>query len=120
MLHFHSPTVLLYLMRTLESHSRLLFLASEKSRIEDDHLDNHLEKLLYGSFSPKYLFIAFRKDMKNPLEMLLLDLLFGCTKAISLEKKLKLINSSYFSALAISPRIQIGPKDGRDDGVISR
>ena len=83
-------------------------------------MDDHIEKLSESSFSPKSLFIAFRKDMESSLEMLLLDLLFGCTKAISLEKKLKLINSSYFSALAISPRIQIGPKDGRDDGVISR
>jgi hypothetical protein len=31
-------TVFLYLRRTLESHSRLLFLASEKSRIEDGYI----------------------------------------------------------------------------------
>jgi hypothetical protein len=28
-------------------------------------LDNHLEKLLQGSFSPKSLFLAFRKDMER-------------------------------------------------------
>jgi hypothetical protein len=54
-------------MRTLESHSHLLFLASEKSRIEDDYM-------LEGSFSPKPLCLAFRKNMESLLEMLLAQL----------------------------------------------
>ena len=58
-------------MRTLESHSRLLFLASEKSGIEGLYLDNHLEKLLEDNFSPKSLFLTFKKDMENLLEVLL-------------------------------------------------
>jgi hypothetical protein len=35
---FHLPTVFIYLMRTLESKSRSLFFASEKSKIEDDNI----------------------------------------------------------------------------------
>ena len=64
-------------MRTLESHSRLLFLASEKSGIEGLYLDNHLEKLLEGSFSPKSLFVAFRNDIESLLETLLGWVTFG-------------------------------------------
>jgi hypothetical protein len=103
-------------MCILESHSRLLFLASEKFGIEDDYgpvhsayntsfsacffsrnsifpsqqisqqcffsrlistaerplyLNDHLEKLLEGSFSPKFLFLVFKKNMESLLEMLL-------------------------------------------------
>jgi hypothetical protein len=36
------------------------------------YLNNHLEKLLESSFSPKSLFLAFRKDIENLLELLLL------------------------------------------------
>jgi hypothetical protein len=60
-------------MRTLESYSRLLFLASKKSRIEDGYiLDNHLEKLLDWRvvFSLKSLFLTFRKDMEKLLGVL--------------------------------------------------
>jgi hypothetical protein len=35
---FYSPTVLLYLMHTLEGHSGFLFLANEKFGIEDDYI----------------------------------------------------------------------------------
>jgi len=56
-------------MRTLESHSSLLFLASEKSKIEDG-LHNHLDKLLKVNFSPKSLFLAFREDLESLLELL--------------------------------------------------
>jgi hypothetical protein len=35
---FHSPTVFLYLIRTIESHSCLPFFASEKSGIKDDYI----------------------------------------------------------------------------------
>jgi len=34
-------------------------------------LDDHLEKLLEGNFSSKSLFLAFRKNIKSLLEMLL-------------------------------------------------
>ena len=37
-LPLHSPTAFLNSVRTLESHSRLLFLASEKSGIEDGYI----------------------------------------------------------------------------------
>ena len=57
-------------MPTLESHSRLLFLASEKPGIEGLYLDDHLEKLLEDNFSPKFLFLTFKKDMESLLEML--------------------------------------------------
>ena len=53
-------------MHTLESHSRLLFLASEKTRNRRRlYLNNHLEKLLEGNFSPKSLFLVFRKDIES-------------------------------------------------------
>jgi hypothetical protein len=35
------------------------------------NLDDHLDKLLESSFSPKPIFLAFKKDMKSLLEMLL-------------------------------------------------
>jgi hypothetical protein len=35
---FHSPIAFLYLVRTLESHSRLLFFASEKFGIKDNYI----------------------------------------------------------------------------------
>jgi hypothetical protein len=35
---FHFPTVFLYLMHTLESHSYLLFLANKKFGIEDGYI----------------------------------------------------------------------------------
>jgi hypothetical protein len=58
-------------MHTLESHSRLLFLDSEKFRIEDGYfLDDHLEKLLEDNFLAKSLLLAFMKDTKSLLEML--------------------------------------------------
>ena len=54
---FHSPTVFLYLIRTLERHSRLLFLASKKIRNRRWlYLDDHLEKLLEGSFHQNIYF----------------------------------------------------------------
>jgi hypothetical protein len=38
------------------------------------YLNNHLEKLLESSFSPKSLFLTFRKDIEILLELLLLPL----------------------------------------------
>jgi hypothetical protein len=38
LLSFHSPTTFLYLVCFLESYFRLLFLASEKSKIKDDYI----------------------------------------------------------------------------------
>jgi hypothetical protein len=61
-------------MRTLKSHSRLLFLASKKIRNRRWlYLDDHLEKLLESGFLPKPLFLAFSKNMESLLEMLLFD-----------------------------------------------
>ena len=66
-------------MQTLESHSSLLFLASEKSKIKDGYIwDDHLEKFLVGSFALKSLLLTFRKDMKSLLEMLLPRGLSAC------------------------------------------
>ena len=33
-------------------------------------MDDHLEKLLEGSFSPKLLFLAFKNNIESLLEML--------------------------------------------------
>jgi hypothetical protein len=35
-------------------------------------LDDHLEKRLASTFSPKFLFLAFSKDIESLLEMLIL------------------------------------------------
>jgi hypothetical protein len=59
-------------MCTLESYSHLLFLAKEKIQNRRWlYLDDYLDKLLESSFSPKYLFLSFRKDMESLSEMLL-------------------------------------------------
>ena len=59
-------------MRNLESYSHLLYLASEKSRIDNDYIwITILEKLLEDTFSPKLLFLAFRKNIQSLLEILL-------------------------------------------------
>jgi hypothetical protein len=51
-----SPRVFLNHTHTLEGHSRLLFLASKKSEIEDGYICMTIyKKLLKGSFSPKFL-----------------------------------------------------------------
>jgi hypothetical protein len=64
---FVSSNNFLYLVRTLESHSRSLSLASEKSRIKDVYFC-YLEiqlKRLYEFFSPKSLFLWITKDIKS-------------------------------------------------------
>jgi hypothetical protein len=53
-------------------------------------LDDHLEKLFEGSFSPKSLFLVFRKNMKSLLEMLLV--LSGFNPLSPLETTSKVIN----------------------------
>jgi hypothetical protein len=59
-------------MRTLESHSCLLYLTREKFRNRRClYLDDHLDKLLDVIFVTKIFFLPFRKNIENPLEMLL-------------------------------------------------